>query len=213
MEKSVERSPVVNKINSILSPISDELKVTSYEISDNEQLAKFKNDHPAFKLNPEIQFRYAEVGVWASNYDAWVNFLKTDKEYLLMFEDDVYVSENFPDRIDKVLQEIPEDWDAFFFLTPYGNKTYYKSEEHDIGLENICRMYQGNWLGCYMLSRKGVEALVNGVQEYFISDPVDIYLFYKQSFLKAYNFKPFVEDVGGDLALGTTIHNVKRIGE
>jgi len=209
MEKSVNRKPVVNKINHIMSSNSEELISETYEISNDEQLNKFKSDHPLFKLDPKIEFRYSEIGVWASNYNAWVNFLKTDKEYLVLFEDDVYIHEDFWERIDGVMYQIPEDWQAFFFLN--WNPTYYRSDLHNIGNASICKSYQGQWLGGYILNRSGAESLVKDVQENLISDPVDIYVFYKHGNLKSYTFSPGVSKMGGDLAMETTIHNVERM--
>jgi len=209
MEKSVDRKPVVNKINSIMSSNSKEIECISYEIFNEEQLKKFKFENPLFKLDPDIEFRYAEIGVWASNYNAWINFLKTDKKYLVLFEDDVYIHQDFWKRIDDVMNQIPSDWQAFFFLN--WNPPYYNESIHDIGSDIICKSYQGQWLGGYILNRSGVESIVKNVQENLISDPIDIYMFYKHGSLNSYTFKPNVEPIGGDLRMTTTIHNVERI--
>ena len=213
MDKSVDRKPYVDEINSILSKESEELNSNSYEISNNDHLVKFIMDHSEIRLNYGGGFKYPEVGVWASNYDAWVKFLETDKKYLIIFEDDTSVVPDFMDKINYILTELPYDWNAFFFLTPDGNKEhYYKSENHDIGLENICKSYQGNWLGGYMLNRLGAQLLVNDVQKNMIQAPVDIYMFYTQKFLISYALKPNVPNICGGIDLPTTIHNSDRIG-
>jgi GR25 family glycosyltransferase involved in LPS biosynthesis len=209
MEKSIDRKPVVNKINNIMSLHSEELKSITYEISNDKQLNKFKLDHPLFKLNPKTDFRYSEIGVWASNYDAWVNFLKTDKEYLVLFEDDVYIHEDFWERIDGIMYQMPSDWQAFFFLN--FNQAYYDPYIHNIDNATICKSYQGQWLAGYILNRSGAESLIKSVQENLIEDPIDIYIFYRYLSLRSYTLRPGISSMGGDLGMNTTIHNVERV--
>lgn len=214
LDRSTDRLQAVNDINQKLLSFSNELNIDSYEISNDEQLNSFYSDYPEFNINRGKGFKYTEVGVWASNYSAWVKFLETDAEYLIIFEDDVSIYYDFSKRIQEAIGEMPKDWDALFFLTPEGNQRYYyKAEEHDIGLPNICRSYQGNWLGGYMLNRKGAEKLIEDLKMNMICDPIDIYIFYVQKVLNSYNFKPSVPNFGEDLNLPTTIHNSKRIGE
>jgi GR25 family glycosyltransferase involved in LPS biosynthesis len=214
MDKSIDRQPFVDNINNILSNFSQNLNSNSYEISNNDQLIKFIMDHSDVRLNYGKGFKYSEIGVWGSNYDAWIKFLQTDKDYLLIFEDDVSIVEDFENKIKNAMQELPYNWDAFFFLTPDGNKEhYYKAYEHDIGFKNICKSYQGNWLGGYMLTKMGAQLLVNDVTTNMVTEPVDIYMFYVQKFLNMFAFKPSVQNICSGVNLPTTIHNSNRIGE
>lgn len=214
MDKSIDRKKCVDSINKKLYPISKPLNSKTYEISNNNQLMQFIMEQPKLKIDYDYHFKYSEVGVWGSNYAAWINFLKTDKDYLIIFEDDVDCVEDFMEKIIKVIDNIPQDWDAFFFLTPEGNKEhYYRQHQHDIGLPEICQSYQGNWLGGYMMNRSGVQKLVNEVECNMIVDPIDIYMFYIQKVLNMYAFKPEVPSICYGVDLPTTIHNSKKIGE
>jgi GR25 family glycosyltransferase involved in LPS biosynthesis len=209
MGKSVEREQFVKDMNAILEIMSDKLNSKTYEISNEEQLSIFTSDYPSFNYNYKRPFKYSEIGIWASNYDAWVKFLKTDKEYLLVFEDDVILSDDFEVKINEFISEMPEGWDALFISIPNGNKRhYYRDHEHDIGLPNISKLYQGNWLAGYMISRVGVEKIINDINNNTINDPVDIYMFSTQKVLNSYNLKPHVKDIcDGYEEFPTTIHN------
>lgn len=212
MDSSLDRQECVDQIDSILSSKYNKLNSKTYSIYNNKDLAKFMVECPKIKLNYKQEFRYAEIGVWASNYSAWVDFLKTDDDYLLIFEDDVKCVLDFKEYLEGAMTELPDLWDAFFFLTPEGNKTfYYKDEEHNIGLDKICKSYQGNWLGGYMLSRSGAEKLINEVESSLVVDAVDIYVFYIQKELNMYAFKPGVKNICFPVDLPTTIHECERI--
>jgi len=212
MERSMDRKEYADAIDNMLSKTSSKLNSKTYDISNFDDLNILKMEQPNFNINYEKEFKFAEVGVWSSNYDAWVNFLKTDKKYLLIFEDDVSLVSNFLEKINEFILEMPENWDALFFSIPEGNQLhYYKSQEHDIGLPNVCNLYQGNWLGAYMLNRSGAEKLIKDIELNIINDPIDLYMFYVQKTLNSYNLKPSTNNICNGYDLPTTIHNTNRM--
>ena len=68
-----------------------------------DKAEEFINRTPEFKVNTVTDFckpgetfppSSGVVGVWASNYLAYKKFLESDKDVLLIFEDDIVISNN-----------------------------------------------------------------------------------------------------------------------
>lgn len=131
------------------------------------------------------------AGVWASNFLAWENFLKTDNDVLLVFEDDVFVTENFNENIKVYLSELPEDWDFFSFFIPPGEAARYNRDYHSIDKINICKFYQEWSCAGYAISRKGAEKAIKDIKENGIGLPIDWYMFGESiGKFNTYNSKP-----------------------
>jgi len=69
-----------------------------------EKAEAFTNQTPEFKVNTVTDFckpgetfppSSGVIGVWASTYLAYKKFLESDKNLLIIFEDDIVISKNF----------------------------------------------------------------------------------------------------------------------
>lgn len=120
-----------------------------------------------------------ELGIWASNYTAWNNFLNSKYDHLMLMEDDIQLSGNFNKMIYKYIDELPDDWDVFTVYIPRTGNVRYKNNSKDlmIGKENICRVYQSWSCLCYIVSKSGAEKMIKDVKNP-VSRPIDHYLFY-----------------------------------
>lgn len=154
---------------------------------------KSKQDYDMFiKSNPEVSVniikdyvgkdtvfppRSGVIGIFASNYFAWKAFLETDKDALLLFEDDVYLTKNIKYFIDKYISELPEDWDICSFYIPEDVRSFYNSEIHDISNKKyICKSYTNHCAAAYMISRSGAKKAIDDIQKNGISAPLDWYI-------------------------------------
>lgn len=155
-------------------------------LDTKEKMEKFLADNPAFKLNtiedyakPGETFPPSTgvVGVWASNYLAYKNFLETDKELLFLFEDDVLLSANFHTIVPFYMRELLPIWDFFSLFVPEDSLFAYNEEQHDIYEENVCRSYQQWSCAGYVVSRRGAEKAVKDIESKGITAPIDWYVF------------------------------------
>ena len=146
------------------------------------------------RINPLGHFgtgwKPGELGIWASNYTAWTNFLKSDYDYVILMEDDIVLQPNFNEKLKGYIKELPDNWDVFTVYIPEtGNIRYEKrSSEFLIGKENICKVYQSWSCLCYVVSRKGAQRLFKEVQR-GVKSPIDHYLFYSNK-INVYAIKP-----------------------
>ncbi|MSX83310.1 MAG: hypothetical protein F2740_03080, partial [Actinobacteria bacterium] len=152
---SLDRDLAVKDIKQSLSNI-EELNVSTVNYSNENEIKEFVNKFSEFK--PNRNFKVGELGVWASNYQAWNEFLKSDYDALLLFEDDIKIDDNFLDGMNEYLNRLPSDWD---FFSPYvhwwQSENIYNSYRDDIGDEDLCRSYQSWSLACYFISKNGIK--------------------------------------------------------
>jgi len=151
-----------------------------------DKAEEFINENQDFKVNTIEDYAQpgetfppsaGVIGVWASNWLAYKNFLQTDKDVLLIFEDDVELSANFQSVAGFYMQELLPTWDFFSIFVPDDSLFAYNEEQHDITEEHICRSYQQWSCAAYAVSRRGAEKALNDVATRGITAPVDWYVF------------------------------------
>jgi len=130
-----------------------------------------------------------ELGIWASNYTAWVNFAKSKHDHIILMEDDIQLAKDFSTKLYKYIDELPEDWDVFTVYIPETGNVRYKKGAKDlqIGKENVCKVYQSWSCLCYVVSKSGAKKMIEDVKTP-VSRPIDHYLFY-HDFLNVYAIK------------------------
>jgi len=151
-----------------------------------EKAETFINQTPEFKVNTVTDFckpgetfppSSGVVGVWASTYLAYKKFLESDKNLLIIFEDDIVISKNFKGIAEMYLNQLIPLWDFFSFFVPDDSLFAYNESEHDLGEENICKSYQQWSCASYAVSRRGAEKAIADVKSRGINCPVDWYIF------------------------------------
>jgi GR25 family glycosyltransferase involved in LPS biosynthesis len=118
------------------------------------------------------------IGVWASNYTAYKNFLKTDKDVLILFEDDIILSKNFRYTLNSYLTELPKDWEFFSPFVPDDSLFAYNEVKHSFNNDySTCRSYQQWSCATYVVSRAGAKKAIENIEAVGIKCPVDWYIF------------------------------------
>jgi GR25 family glycosyltransferase involved in LPS biosynthesis len=195
--------------NNVLNEMAGIPRLNSPTIYLNtvEKADQFLIDTPEFKVNtvedycqPGETFPPSSgvIGVWASNYTAYKNFLKTDKDILILFEDDIILSKNFRSVLDSYLMELPEGWEFFSPFVPSDSLFAYNEIEHSFNNDYLtCRSYQQWSCATYVVSRAGAKKAIENVESVGITAPIDWYIFnfrmkqeYDQIRFKTYTVKP-----------------------
>jgi GR25 family glycosyltransferase involved in LPS biosynthesis len=194
-----DTSEIMQKRNILTKRATQELEKKFFIIDTPTILIKNVNDVKNFykdskiNIDPKGHFgdgwKPGELGIWASNYTAWQNFLKSNYDYIILMEDDIVLNKNFNDNLINYLDELPEDWDVFTAYVPETGNIRYNKNKKDlfIGKENICKVYQSWSCLCYVVSRKGAEKLLKEVLKE-VKSPIDHYLFYHKD-LNVYTMK------------------------
>lgn len=166
--------------------VMDRLGSPTVYLNTKEKVDAFLKDNPSFKVNTVEDYAQpgetfppssGVVGVWASNYLAYKNFLKSDKEVLFLFEDDILLSANFLAIASFYLRELPKEWDFFSLFVPDDSLFAYNEEVHNISRLNICKSYQQWSCASYVVSRQGAQKAIEDIESRGIGAPIDWYIF------------------------------------
>lgn len=203
------RNTCVKKINKVLQNV-DILDTPTVNIKTDNEVVEFLKNNPEFKLDgkgwdPNLsqriykttQFKkenqqgwqYGPLGIWASNYTAWKNFVESDYEYALFMEDDLYIENDFLELATKYINQLPADWEIFHMYAPQPPTRKAFAVGEDVSLPYQC------WsLACYFITKEAAKKLLAEIAEenFSIYLPVDWHFFRRQDILtNMYTVRPF----------------------
>lgn len=197
IDSNEERSHHVKSLNDYMTMYSKLLQTPTIKISNKEEYDLFLSNNPTFQPDPygyslhgEQGWRFGEIGIWASNWTAWNNFLKTDADYLILMEDDIVENSSFMEIIINYIQQLPENWEAFHAFSPADQFGKYNST-HDIGADDVCVAYQDWSCLCYVITRKAAERMIAYSSNFNL--PLDWYMFRQKHIFNVYTIKPSSE--------------------
>lgn len=197
IDSNSERDWFAKSINLYLSNYSEELNTPTVEIRSIEDLKSYYLHNPDFNIDPNgynldgVQgWKLGELGIWASNYTAWKNFINTDSDYLILMEDDITFNQNFFPLLEKYLSELPENWDFFSFFVPADQ--YHKYNLSKSYGENTSMLYQDWSCLCYVISKNGANKFLSMMSSP-VSLPLDWFFFRQTSKFYGFSVKPDVE--------------------
>jgi len=188
-----------NKRNALTKNATKQLKKKFDELDTPTIITRTPEEvGEAFKnidmlINPLGHFgtgwKPGELGIWASNWTAWKNFLKTRHDFVILMEDDIVLDSDFNEKLTSYMNELPEGWDVFTVYIPDSGNIRYEKRKNEllIGKENICKVYQSWSCLCYVVSRSGAQKLLKEVKKR-VKSPLDHYLFYSKG-IRAYSIK------------------------
>ena len=211
LDKNKERERFSTEItNYLISNGLNELDTPTISVSDINDIKSFINKYH-FNLDPNgynldcIQgWKMGEVGIWASNFIAWNNFLDTDNEIVLLMEDDIIFQNEFLNDLNDKVKELPDGWDFFSFFVPRDQHGSY-NEKMSVS-ENISMVYQDWSMLCYLVSRKGAQKLIESCKN-LVSLPLDWHVYRQREKFNSYSIKPNVKLMCDIASIDSTFQN------
>lgn len=193
-ESHEKREYLYKTLDDFLSDKMSRLDTDTVLISNEDQYFEFNDKHNLIKTSRE--FKWGEIGIWASNLLAMRNFLNTDKEYLMLMEDDIHVPDQaaFMYLLEKYMGGLPEDWDIFSYFVHSNQIPRFNQSQH--GIENntyIVKAYQDWSMLCYVLNRKSAEKFLDLVDKTGLTMPIDWYIYRQPEAFKSYTIHPLAE--------------------
>lgn len=194
LNRDSQRNGLFSEASRSVSLFAEELKTETYEISSEKDYIDFIKNNPDFNLDKNgynldnIQgWKWGEVGIWASNWKAWKNFLNSDYDILILMEDDIIIQDGFKDSLFEYLNELPKDWQIFhYYVFPTNYHRY--SEEKNIS-KNLSLVYQDNSCLCYIINKNGAKKLLSKSSD-GIYLPLDWFMFRQRDSFFQYTTKP-----------------------
>ena len=151
--------------------LSDQLKV---EPNKNYKITTKKDDLLIRMTKQEIAVALSHIVVWKKNE-------KSEAEYVLILEDDIYFTKNFSNQIEKIWKSaLKINFDILFLSFEYVKGVNIKKIK---SINFLHKPYLGIWQASgYILSKKGVKRLLEELPVY---GPVDLWFNLKFNVLNA----------------------------
>jgi hypothetical protein len=159
----------------------------TYYFDTFDKAVAFSKKHPKFKVQTIEGFdatglsfpsNSGILGIWAGTYMAFKKFLKSDKEYLLVLQDDIKLSPNFKGVMELYMKELPTGWEVFSPFVPNDSLFAYRDSVHGVLNKSfICKSYQQWSTCCYVVSRIGAKKVIEDIEANGVTAPDDWYLF------------------------------------
>lgn len=163
------------------------LETTTYKISNQAELKAYQRTHGKFKVKTRLKF--GELGCFASNYHAWIQFLASPFDILIVIEDDALPQDELELKILARLEDTPRDFDVVSLFVHPGKQFKYDASVHDIGRESISRVYQRQSTLAYAISKAGARKFIELVNQ-GIDNPFDLFLYDTTKRANIYAVKP-----------------------
>ncbi len=191
--------PLYDKCNSITLPEPHTYYLKQgfdFRKITQEDLSKFGvNKHPKWNINSDVQWydrdvTDGEVGCTLSHIDTWVDAYASNKEYLMVFEDDFHEEEKVP--WDQVNQLLERGYDLIYL----GRWALLPEEETEIeGIPGWVEPDYSYEAHAYILSRRGIQILVEEYIDQFKNE-----IFVSDEFLPITYGKTFRQDILAEYA-------------
>ena len=153
-EKQFNRIPGIDgkklKIQEFVSP-------TAYQEIQQIEKNGFRTKH--------YQLTRGAIGCYLSHMKAYDIIASGDKDYGLIFEDDVKIDREFLSKLNKALPFIPNDWDilllsCYCITCEKKDETYYDTE----------RFF---WLHCYLVKKDSAKVINKFLKSKMIDQQID----------------------------------------
>jgi GR25 family glycosyltransferase involved in LPS biosynthesis len=179
------RKQLSNQVVSALYGVVDRITTQPVLINNQELYDNFVNN--VFDLKPHFEFKFGEMGVWASNIVAINEFIKSDYDVLMLMEDDIQINDNFYELLSDYLNTIPEDWDVFsYFVHPNQFDRYTNIRSSD----EIVLAYQDWSMLCWLITKPAAKKLIEDISKNGVNMPIDWYIFRQPEKFKSYSLSP-----------------------
>jgi len=116
-------------------------------------------------INKQIikKFTKGTIGCYLSHMKTWTTIRNNNFNHTIILEDDFKLANNFQEKINLVIEELPEDYDiCYFFYHPYSKKYYKNFNKFEIYGKKYIRRQVPTWgLVGYMVSLEGAKKLID----------------------------------------------------
>lgn len=184
-ESSSIRKQLSNKVISQLDGLIDRLDTGTILINSQESYNNFVNN--VFDLKPKFEFKFGEMGVWASNINAILKFIESDYDVLMLMEDDIEISKDFYLLLQKYLDSLPENWDVFSYFVHHNQFGRYHGNGDEFG---VVAAYQDWSMLCWLLTKECAIKIIDDINNNGIDMPIDWYIFRQPDKFKSYTIGP-----------------------
>jgi GR25 family glycosyltransferase involved in LPS biosynthesis len=154
--------------------MSNKLDIHCLDARTEENKLIFFEENPGFKLSWN-GFKNGEIGNFGSHYLAWKFLVESNLENILIFEDDILIENNFIEKYNIAIDNVPSDYDVLsIFVHPNQYDRFDKTQEISY---YIAKGYQDWSTLCYVVSKNGAKKLIKYIEDHGIGRATDWFIF------------------------------------
>lgn len=142
------------------------LKITRFDAIYGKEL-----DNDDYRIKKYFKMNILnknQIGCALSHISIWEDAVKNDYDNIIIFEDDAIIPPEFNNRLNTILNQLPDNWDMVLLGITLGHGTVYSN--------NLLRPYKehGNWgLMGYIINTKFIKSILPTLK---LNKPIDNYL-------------------------------------
>ncbi len=200
------RKNVFKELNDFLQKNLTELESPTVLINNKKTYFDFNETYQL--LNPTTNFKWGELGIWASHLIAYQKLLSSPFESALLIEDDILVEDknNFMNLLFDYMEQLPEDWEVFSYYCP--ENQFHKHQQNYN--KSVVPAYQDWSMLCYIINKRCAEKILDDVKKNGIGLPIDHYIFRNREKFKVYTLSPQAEKGCSRIHTESTFQNVQK---
>jgi GR25 family glycosyltransferase involved in LPS biosynthesis len=186
-----------------MSKLLEKHKLTKYtfvEAVDGTTLELTYDIYKLFKGN-DFENRKGYIGCAMTHYNLWKKFIESKEEYVIIFEDDISLSINIADKIDQIIQSIPQfkqsdkSLDILFLghsvFPSFNSDKIAKIQNNDMVMIDLNKQkYIGGFFG-YIITQSGAKKMIDYIEKNGIKHGID-YLIKINDDINAFNIQPHI---------------------
>jgi GR25 family glycosyltransferase involved in LPS biosynthesis len=137
------------------------------DITEEKYKKYFEKDKSTYDHYLEDNKHKGHFGCFLSQMKCYQEFLKTDKEYCIIFEDDMEIKgDNFKELVEKHYKNVPYDWEVLLFGYNL-NDNYHTDRSKGIQMvNNIINIHSFTGLHGYMINRQSAKKLLKELENH-----------------------------------------------
>lgn len=164
LERDKKRVEHFEKHIKIKIPEIEIFKAVDSKTSKIEEL--FSQYNISLSKNYKNEAIRGQLGCSLSHISIWKEMIEKNIENMLILEDDVFIPNNFQEKMKNILDELPKNYDfLYLFVHPYNYKNIDENSEYYLKNKKlIVKAYKTFGTVGYLISKNGAQKLLNKFQ-------------------------------------------------
>lgn len=153
------------------------IKYTRFNAFDGKKLHQYKNEIDLYiNKNSEIMKNNGQIGCSLSHLILWEKVVEKKMKHALIFEDDVIILDNFNERLNNIIKELPEDYNLVLLGGTTMKGSLIDGKQYILQGANYPEF---NWcLHAYLINYKFAEKLLIDIKNNKLNKILDSHLSY-----------------------------------
>jgi GR25 family glycosyltransferase involved in LPS biosynthesis len=121
------------------------------------------------KINNPTKFPSGMYGLLVTYLNIYEHWSQSPKENILIIEDDCVFTDDFNEKLESYMNEVPDDWDMLYFGA---NHNYHMGQKTEPINDKCIKLNNSYSAHCVLIKSYVFEELINGIKGFKIENDV-----------------------------------------